>query len=339
MIQEALLSRHPESKLLKDYLNQRNKGLELYWSTVQKNIAGGTNSPCKSSQRWTSATEEGCGLYHRYFPTAELLEMVSSPIHHPELYLDSLRKNVVKDDANIWIPAFATPRTYDMVRWAKPEAHVLATDLCPSPPLALGNIFQDDVKSGLLKAGQLDIFEAKYENQFDAIVTDAFITRFTGEDKRRVLKILYKALKPGGVLLTTVRVPKSEDKQMAQLLEKLSAESENYPQKVRETYETFLQEITNLPQEWVPYTPEEIQQDALGYQQSMRSSHGKEDGEAFGVTWLPQLTTLPGAAAYGQILTLSPQQGGIGFTKTDIRRSQQVYDITTREYLQITAIK
>lgn len=336
---ETLLQRHPESALFKDYLKQRDFGVELFWSSVQKNISGGINSPCKSSTRWTSATDEGCGLYHRYFPTAEMLEMVSSPIHHPELYLDSLRKFVPQEDVAIWIPAFATPRTYDMVRWAKPQAKVLATDLCVSPVLALGNIFHDDLKDGLLEGRQLDILTAQYENKFDAIVTDAFITRFTGEMKRKVLHILYRALKPGGVLLTTVRVPKQGEEKMEQLLEKLTIESEDYPQKVRKAYERLLKGYGNKNAEFIPYTPEEIKQDAFGYQNSMRSSHGKEEEESLGVALLPQLATLPGAAAYGQILTLPSEQGGIGFTKTEIKKSQPVYDITTREYLQIAAIK
>ena len=71
----------------------------------------------------------------------------------------------------------------------------------------------------------------------------------------------------------------------------------------------------------------------------MRSSHGKEEEEVLGIALLPKLATLPGAAAYGQILTLPPEQGGIGFIKTEIKRSQPVYDISTREYLQITAVK
>ena len=336
---ETLLQRHPESILFSDYLKQRDMGVELFWSSVQKNIAGGVNSPCKSSNRWTSATNEGCGLYHSYFPTAEMIEMVSSPIHHPELYLDSLRKLVPQDEAEIWIPAFATPRTYDMVRFAKPHAKVLATDLCVSPVLALGNIFHDDLKDGLLVGSQLDILTAQYENKFDAIVTDAFITRFTGETKRKVLQILHRALKPGGALLTTVRVPKHGEEKMDQLLEKLTIESEDYPQKVRKAYVDLLKVHGKKNAEFIPYNPEEIEQDALRYQNSMRSSHGKEEEEVLGIALLPKLATLPGAAAYGQILTLPPEQGGIGFIKTEIKRSQPVYDISTREYLQITAVK
>ena len=339
MANEALLKRHPESILFEGYLKQRDMGVELFWSSVQKSIAGGPNSPCKSSVQWTSATDEGCSLYHRYFPTAEILEMVSSPIHHPELYLDFLRRLVPQDKPNILIPASATPRTYDMVRWAKPQANVLVTDLCVSPVLALGNIFHDDIREGVLKSTQLDILRAQYENKFDAIVTDAFITRFVGGKKREVLQILYKALKPGGVLLTTVRVPKQDEGEMGQVLEKLSFESGSYPLKVRRAYEELLKKHGKKNSEYIPYTPEEIEQDALSYQRSMKSSHGREEEEAFGITLLPQLAALPGAAAYGQILTLSPERGGIGFIKTEIKKSQPVYDITTREYLQIAAIK
>lgn len=336
---EVIAGRHPESKLYKDYLFQRDIKFELLWSTVQKSIAGGTNSPCRQTRKWTGSDED-CNLYHKFFPAAELLDMVSSPIHHPELYLDALNKHVLKEDAQIWIPAFASPRTYDMARWVKPKSIITATDLCVSPPLALGNIYRGDLDSGLLIPGQLNILDAKFENKFDAILTDAFITRFTGEDKKRVLRILYKALKPGGVLLTTVRIPGGENaSREAQLLERLDAESQNYPRKVRKAYESFLTSH-QIPKDTIlPYTPDGIETDAGLYQLSMRSSHKEEPDEHLGGALLPKLEEMRGTAGYMLLLGSPPEKGGIGFIQTHINKSQQVYDITTRQYLQIAAIK
>ena len=325
---------HPESQLWPEYLKSRDLQEELFRAKLQRQMAMGGNSPCLSTIKWSSFSAEGtgCQIYHAFFTIAELINMVSSPIQHPELYLDKLRKNVTSDSPFIWIPAFATPRTYDLVHFAKPNAKVLATDLCASPVLSLGLLYPEEVAKKSLYSQKLNVFDAIGQlpaNFFDAIVTDAFITRFEGNDKLRVLAIFFQALKPGGSLFTTIRMPKITEKIQGQSLE-LSSKANNYPEKVIGAYEKLTKGFKKTD---LPYANlKELQQDAQTYMATMASSHQLEEADLIAAAWMPQLGQLPGS---GIGMTLSK----IGFSQTDIKISQPVYDITTRRYLQICATK
>lgn len=325
---------HPESQLWPEYLKSRDLQEELFRAKLQRQTAMGANSPCLTTAKWSSfsAEDTGCQTYHAFFPTAELLNMVSSPIHHPELYLDKLRQKVTTDSPFIWIPAFATPRTYDLVHFAKPNTKVLATDLCTSPVISLGLLYPEAVAKNHLYSERLNVFDAIGKipaNFFDAIVTDAFISRFKGDEKLKVLAILFQALKPGGSLFTTIRMPKITEKVSGQSLEG-SSEATAYQEKVIIAYQRLTEGLKKTD---LPYTdPEELKKDAQKYMATMKSSHNLEEADLVVAAWMPQLSQLPGS---GIGMTLSQ----IGFSQTDIKISQPVYDITIRTYLQICATK
>ena len=50
------------------------------------------------------------------------------------------------------------------------------------------------------------IFDLKEHNKFDLICTDAFLTRFSKDDMRRVISVWYDALSDGGNIVTTIRI-------------------------------------------------------------------------------------------------------------------------------------
>lgn len=64
-----------------EYLTRRNLSQEFLGAAVQRSIARGSRSPC-NNVKWASF-KSGCSTYHGFFPTAEILRLVSSPIHHP----------------------------------------------------------------------------------------------------------------------------------------------------------------------------------------------------------------------------------------------------------------
>lgn len=332
---EAQLELHPESQLWPEYLKSRDLRKELFWAKLQRETAVGQKSPCLSATRWSSfsAVDTGCQTYHAFFPIAEELNMVSSPIHHPELYLDRLREKVTSDSPFIWIPAFATPRTYDLVIFAKPDARIVATDLCASPVLSLGLLYPEAVTKKRLIADKLNIFDAIGKmpaNFFEAIVTDAFLTRFQNDEKLKVLQIFLQALKPGGSLFTTVRMPKTTETISGQDIEQPNHEAMAYPEKVIDAYQKLTAGFKNTD---LPYpNSAELKRDAIKYTETMKSCHQLEEADLMVTAWMPQLGQLPGS---GIGLVLSQ----IGFSRIDIKRSGTVFDITNREYLQICATK
>lgn len=324
-----------EREMANEYEKKRNIEEELYWATVQRSIANGQRSPCLTTIHWGSFDDKdkGCSVYHSFFSIAEILGLVSSPRHHLRLYLDQLKTQVLKPDPHIWIPAAATPRTYDMVRFAQPGAHILATDLCGSPLLALGNIFAGDISNGLLKTNRLNVLDFTTKDQFDAIAVDAFITRFSDEDKMRVLKIFFEALKKGGVLLTTVRIPNSNEKDQVQLVERETFESSQFVDRVVAEYIKLISKYPKL-KDGLPYTEiDRLREDAIAYRKTMSSSHAVGPDEPLLATWMPKTGDVLNMNTMGVLLSQ------IGFTTTNIHISEPIFDITNRQYLQICAIK
>jgi SAM-dependent methyltransferase len=319
-----------QSELGSEYDLQRNFGVEFRRATMQHALAGAPISECRKTN-WGSF-DGGCGVYHGFFPLAELMDMVSSPRHHPELFLDALQNLVKVESPTVWIPASATTRTYDLVRFVKPNANIFQTDICKTPIAALGLAYPKDIQKGILLGGQMDVLKADFMNQFDTIVTDAFLTRFLGDDKKKVLQRFYRALKPGGVLLTTVRIPKSTDTGGGQVRETESEESMSFVSKVVEGYRALL-DRTGRPANRPYHSIDELEKAAQAYQATMKSGHEREDADLIACGWMPKLASVPNMGAVNFALM------DAGFETSYTRISGDVYDITTRKYLQIAAIK
>ncbi|MDO8609057.1 MAG: hypothetical protein Q7R95_00775, partial [bacterium] len=186
-----------------------------------------------------------CVTYHGLFPTLEMLNMASSARHNPELFLQSLANHFPGNSPVVWIPAAATPRLYDMIRFVKPDALVFNTDICATPVCTIPFSNPKDIERGVYAGYVLDVLKSPFAELFDVIATDAFLTRFSKEDRVKVLQIFYKALKPGGVLLTTVRNPKVGESSPLQLTEIENKDSHNYSEKVLIAYRKLVRRAGN----------------------------------------------------------------------------------------------
>lgn len=311
------------------YEMQRNLTVEFGEAKLQRVLARADVSTCRET-KWGSF-DGGCEVYHELFYTAEILNKVSSPRHHPELFLDALSAIVTVDSPMIWIPAAATPRTYDMMRFVKPKATAVATDLCVTPIATLGISRAKDMGNNLLFGQRMNVFDSPFHSMFDVIAIDAFLTRFNRDDRFSVSKILYKALKPGGVLLTTMRIPQFDETADGQMLERETAESASYVDGVVEAYQALSPKVGNKN---MPYeTEQELRADATYYRNTMKSAHAIENGYILERELMMKLERVPNATAINMMLIEA------GFETVSSRISKPVYDVTTRQYLQIAAIK
>ncbi|WP_433376061.1 class I SAM-dependent methyltransferase [Actinoplanes sp. CA-142083] len=156
---------------------------------------------------------ESCTWYHGVWQYLRLFNMVSSPNWHARFYEQALRRELGgRRTARVLITGAAD---YGMLAYVlaavdpttRLEVHVV--DLCYTPLLAnrwLGKRLGVDVKihnvDFLADGEQL----AKSLDPFDLIVSDAFLTRFKPPDARQVVANWRRMLRPGGAVVTTVRL-------------------------------------------------------------------------------------------------------------------------------------
>ena len=127
--------------------------------------------------------------------------MVSNPLWHEQFYKQAIRK---------WIPihnpSILVLGTADFsMPYLCSQAGLDSIDICDlcKTPLNLcdwvskmyslnWNTFQANIREGISKT-------------YDAIINDAFLTRFDYNEKRTILKKIADALEPHGVYITTIR--------------------------------------------------------------------------------------------------------------------------------------
>jgi hypothetical protein len=182
----------------------------------------------QGNARW-----EPCEWYHGSWQHLRLFNMVSSPLWHDEFYRNQLHRAIdtayVRKLQHLSISRDAAPRILisgsadysmfayvvhalretELLRASGRAAPVHIIDLCPTPLLAC-RWYSQHVKYPA-KTHELDIcgtwkIEDKFPRRFDLITTDAFLTRFSFEDCKKVLARWWDLLNPGGRVVTTVRL-------------------------------------------------------------------------------------------------------------------------------------
>lgn len=152
----------------------------------------------------------GCYWYHSIWQWLRLLNMVSTPSWHHHFYKNQLYKILEgKNDQNILISGTADYSSLAYTIKATEEAQCKnnkfeVLDLCETPLFACK--WYGSLKNIDLETLKKSIFELDYENKYDLICTDAFLTRFTKQQICDILNIWKKALRKNGKVLTTVRV-------------------------------------------------------------------------------------------------------------------------------------
>lgn len=156
----------------------------------------------------------GCGDYHAVFPLLDLMGMASSPRAHEEFYKNTLwtTSHDRSGGAGILISGLATPSMADIVLNATDrEVKIDVLDVCATPLLTCQKIFKPE-QVERMKFMQKDALGFEGDGvQYDAIVTDAFLTRFNDEQRLQVIKNWAKMLKPDdGRVITTWRIGKKQ---------------------------------------------------------------------------------------------------------------------------------
>jgi SAM-dependent methyltransferase len=160
-----------------------------------------------------------CSWYHGVWQYLRLLDMVSSPTWHSEFYqhwlTDSLcdratKRVLITGTADYSVLAYVIAAATSIGRLNNIETHVL--DLCPTP-LAECRWYAERARTSvrLHEADILDeadglVARVAGDERFDLIVTDAFLTRFSRDEVGRVLDNWHALLRPGGRVITTVRL-------------------------------------------------------------------------------------------------------------------------------------
>jgi hypothetical protein len=178
----------------------------------------------QGNERWAA-----CEWYHGSWQYLRLLNMVSCPQWHHDFYVQELRRSIDKmsvgrspHDGGSGAPLrilISGAADYSMFAYvvramqdsgvAQDAAKVHVLDLCPTPLLACR--WYSRHAGVRIITHELDIcdryaVDRKLTEHFDVITTDAFLTRFSPEDCKTVLKRWNQLLVPGGRVVTTVRL-------------------------------------------------------------------------------------------------------------------------------------
>ncbi|WP_436523047.1 class I SAM-dependent methyltransferase [Actinoplanes sp. HUAS TT8] len=167
-----------------------------------------------------------CAWYHGAWQYLRLFDMVSSPNWHADFYASALRdaihgrgarKVLISGTADYTTLAFVldAAKSADGKIPKDLEVHVL--DLCETPLGA--NRWYARRWGQRIMTHQADVTEQRdlaaaglpVDGEFDLIVADAFLTRFARNESQKVLNSWFHLLRPGGAVLTTVRLHPGND--------------------------------------------------------------------------------------------------------------------------------
>jgi len=153
---------------------------------------------------------ENCRWYHSVWQYFRILDLVSTPTWHADFYFEQIFNSINKDKLNtILISGTADYSMLAHVFWATKDIpsdkiKIVVVDLCETP-LFLCNWYASSINRNVVTMSQ-DIFKYNPIDLFDIIVTDAFLTRFSFEQRKRILEKWYSLLLVGGTVITTVRM-------------------------------------------------------------------------------------------------------------------------------------
>ena len=208
---------------------------------------------------------EDCSWYHGVWQYLRILDLVSTPTWHPDFYVQQLRLLAEeRNNARVLISGTADYSTLAHVLWAfdevQKECDVTVLDLCQAP-LIICRWYSHQVNHRVITV-QDDIRKHAPDTNYDAIVTDAFLTRFSRSERPEIIKSWFRMLKPGGKVITTVRIndKPNEEKAIVKPIEvsmfrnralKLAERWKDFlpiaPREIANKAQTYAEHITSYP--------------------------------------------------------------------------------------------
>lgn len=151
-----------------------------------------------------------CDWYHGSWQYLRLMNLVSSPSWHHDFYMRVLKEATDVLSPRVLISGTADYSMYAYVLEAQANngktSKVTIVDMCETPLLACKWLGDQVSQQPITRKEDIRRLAATNQDIFDCICTDAFLTRFKGEEVDEVLVAWLKLLKPGGSIVTTVRI-------------------------------------------------------------------------------------------------------------------------------------
>ncbi len=206
---------------------------------------------------------EDCSWYHGVWQYLRIFDLVSTPTWHSQFYMDELTRLArERDNARILVSGTADYSVLAHVLWTFARAgrrcHVTVLDLCETP-LILCRWYARQLEQDITTV-RADILTYAPADKFDCITSDAFLTRFTPLQRPQLLDSWTALLKPGGRVITTVRIggPAGTEREFAR------------PEQVDVFRQRALLQATRW-RDFLPITAEEIAIKAQRYAERMVS--------------------------------------------------------------------
>jgi len=214
---------------------------------------------------------QGCDWYHGSWQYLRLLNLVSTPTWHSSFYA-SETASALASGGNALITGTAdySVLAYVLAAALTTNAKTAVLDLCPTPLFACS--WYARRLGASVDCIQADVFSrpASLLGSADLVVTDAFLTRFSSDATEDVLDLWADYAKPGGRLVTTIRV------HSANPVGRTHAEA----------VEDFVERAVSRYRRWEPYldkTPGEIATLARTYGNLMISNELGDEGSIRGL--------------------------------------------------------
>lgn len=143
---------------------------------------------------------EDCSWYHRNWMLLRYLGMVSNPLWHENFYQNVISKYLQPDDKVLVMGTADFSMPY--VCQKAGLRNITISDICQTPLNICRNVSEYNGFSwNISKQDIFDGFALKYHG----IINDAFLTRFSYKEKRKVFECIRDGLLENGVYITTVR--------------------------------------------------------------------------------------------------------------------------------------
>jgi len=157
-----------------------------------------------------------CGWYHGSWQYLRMLDVVSTPDWHGDFYIRSISK-LFKNQKRLEV-LISGLADYGMLnhllegcKVAGTQPRITIIDLCQTP-LKICEWYSKKYANQfpmVIETKQADVATYRFpQNSFDLIITDAFLTRFNKSNQQKVVTNWRRSLKPGGYVITTIRIDK-----------------------------------------------------------------------------------------------------------------------------------